>query len=62
MVRSGWDDQKGEASRACSAGAAAGQHCHAEPIRYAQGKLREASRRLPSEPIRYAQGDKIGTE
>src|SRR5579859_6619344 len=35
-------------------------HCHAEHIRYAQCKLREASRRPPCEALRCAQGDKGG--
>ena len=31
--------------------------CHAEPIRFAQGKLREASLGLSRETLRFAQGD-----
>ena len=33
--------------------------CHAEPIRFAQGKLREASRYPTCHTLRYAQGDKL---
>jgi aconitase A len=33
------------------------QECHAEPIRFAQGKLREASPRSSRETLRFAQGD-----
>ncbi len=38
-------------------GAAGGRHCHAEHIRYAQCKLREASRRPSRQTLRFAQGE-----
>jgi hypothetical protein len=36
------------------------QPCHAEPIRFAQGKLREAARCPSRETLRCAQGDMWG--
>jgi len=34
--------------------------CHPEPIRFAQGKLREGSVAMGTEMLRYAQHDKTG--
>jgi len=36
------------------------RYCHPEPIRFAQGKLREGSVRPSRQTLRCAQGDKIG--
>jgi hypothetical protein len=37
------------------------RYCHPEPIRFAQGKLREGSVRPSRQtlPLRFAQGDKL---
>jgi hypothetical protein len=43
-------------------GVAGGQPCHPEHIRYAQGKLREASRCPARQTLRCAQGDTRGKQ